>query len=159
MQDPPPVFDLLNELAAFATAVGQILSGNGVDWHVRPDGEEWSLTEVIWHLLDVEHEVHQSRFRDLIDRENVFLPGATSDDWVAQREYQKRDGRQALLDFLLARQQTLTLLGTIEDDTVWERRGRHAYFGPTSLHELLYLAVQHDRAHWEQIQALCDQMN
>lgn len=154
MQDPPPVPDLLNELAAFATAVGQALAGDAVDWHGRPADEEWSLTEVIWHLLDVEHEVHQSRFRDLIDQENAFLPGATADDWVTEREYQKRDGRQALYDFMLARQQTLALLATVETDDIWERRGRHAYFGPTSLHELLYLAVQHDRAHWQQIQSL-----
>ena len=35
-----------------------------------------------------------------------------------------------------------------------QRSGRHAYLGPTTLQELLYLAVQHDEAHWNQIQTL-----
>jgi len=37
---------------------------------------------------------------------------------------------------------------------VWETQGQHTFFGPTSLHELVYLAVQHDRVHGQQIDAL-----
>lgn len=36
----------------------------------------------------------------------------------------------------------------------WERTGTHAFFGTTSLQELINLAVQHDQAHWQQVQEL-----
>jgi hypothetical protein len=153
MQEPPPVAALLIELEAFATAVAQLLAGDDIDWQWRPDGDEWSITEVVCHLRDVEREVHQVRFRDLVAAENVFLPGVVADDWIQQRQYQLQDGRTALKDFLAARSQTLVLLEDVPD-SMWDRRGQHAFFGPTSLHELLNLAVEHDKAHFEQLIAL-----
>ncbi len=154
MQQPAPVPALLIELEAFATAVAQLLDSNDIDWQWRPDHAEWSLTEVICHLRDVEYEVHQVRFRDIIAAENVFLPGVTADDWIEQRQYQLQNGPAALNEFLAARRQTVVLLETIEDETLWKRRGQHAFFGPTSLHELLNLAVKHDQAHFDQLVAL-----
>lgn len=150
MQEPPPVTTLLIELEAFATAVAQLLEGEDIDWQWRPDGDEWSITEVMCHLRDVEREVHQVRFRDLIAAENVFLPGVVADDWIQQRQYQLQDGRAALRDFLVARSQTLVLLEDVPAQT-WDRRGQHAFFGLTSLHELLNLAVEHDKAHFDQL--------
>lgn len=153
MQAPPPVTTLLIELEAFATAVTQLLADDSIDWQWRPDENEWSITEVVCHLRDVEREVHQTRFRDLVAAENVFLPGVVADGWIQQRQYQMQDGRAALRDFLAARSQTLVLLEDVPEQ-LWDRRGQHAFFGPTSLHELLYLAAQHDKAHFDQLIAL-----
>lgn len=157
MQEPPPVQHLLVELEAFATAVDQLLAGEDIDWQWRPSPDDWSITEVICHLRDVEHEVHQARFRDLIAADNVFLPGVTADDWIEQRQYQLQDGRSALIEFLEARQQTIVMLAGIEE-AVWNRKGQHAFFGPTSLHELLNLVVQHDQAHFNQLVTLRHQV-
>lgn len=153
MQEPPPVSALLVELADFAARIQQALAPDEIDWQWRPAEDEWSLTEVACHLRDVEREVHQPRFRDLIASDNAFLPGATSDEWVAQRQYQRQDGRLALEDFVTARSQTVALLDGL-DEEIWERQGRHAFFGPTTMHELLNLAVKHDQAHWQQVTAL-----
>lgn len=153
MQEPPPVNALLIELEAFATAVAQLLADDEIDWQWRSEAGEWSITEVVCHLRDVEREVHQTRFRDLIAAENVFLPGVVADDWIQQRQYQQQDGPAALKDFLAARCQTLVLLEDMPE-AMWERRGQHAFFGPTSLHELLNLAVEHDEAHFDQLIAL-----
>jgi hypothetical protein len=150
MQEPPPVSALLVELADFAVKIQQALAPDEIDWQWRPAEDEWSLTEVACHLRDVEREVHQPRFRDLIASDNAFLPGATSDEWVRQRQYQRQDGRLALKDFVIARSQTVALLHGLDEET-WERQGRHAFFGPTTMHELLNLAVKHDQAHWQQI--------
>lgn len=160
MQNPPSVPALLDELMAFATAVARMLTSPDVDWLWRPSGDAWSLTEVVCHLRDVEREVHQPRFRDLIAADNAFLPGATADDWVKARQYHVRyNGPVALQEFLNARQQTFALLDGIRDETLWERRGQHAFFGPTSMHELLYLVVRHDRVHSDQITNLLQYEN
>lgn len=153
MQEPRPVPELLEELLVFATAVSNVLAAPELDWQKRPNTNEWSLTELVCHLRDVEIEVHQARFRALIAMDNAFLPGVTADEWVGPRQYQLQNGRSALATFLAARQETTTLLGQL-DEALWQRKGRHAFFGPTSMHELLNLVVKHDEAHLAQIVAL-----
>lgn len=153
LQETPPIADLLAELAQFATAVACSIAPNEVDWHWRPAAGEWCLTELLCHLRDVEREVHQVRFRALLTGDNAFIPGATSDDWVVEREYARQNGRLALTDFLAARRETVALL-PLPAAAFWQRQGRHSYFGPTTAHELLNLAVRHDQAHWQQLQTL-----
>lgn len=108
---------------------------------------------IICHLRDVEREVYHVRFKNLIQSENAFLPGASPDEWAEERNYAVQDGREALDSFLEARAETLTMLRGISAE-IWKRQGQHAYFGPTSMHELVYLAVRHDDLHWEQIRGL-----
>lgn len=154
MHNPPPVDDLLAELAGFPARLCEgIHAAAPPHWRYRPTVEEWSLTELVCHLRDVEQEVHQPRFRALIAQDNAFIAGADPDRWTAERVYQDEDGGEALTVFAAARQNTLVLLRPLPDE-MWQRRGRHAFFGPTSMHELLNLVVQHDRAHWEQVQNL-----
>ena len=155
MQNPPPISDLLAELRRFGTAVQQTLTSEPVDWQRRPTSAQWSLTEVLCHLRDVEREIHQARFQALLAKDDAFMPGATPDDWSEQRNYQEQDGRQALSDFVRARQETADLLQNV-DMTIWQRSGNHAFFGQTTMHELLYLVVQHDRVHWQQIMLLLE---
>ena len=153
MQNPPPVLTLLAELSRFGIVVQQAFTSNDLDWQQRPTPDQWSLTEVMCHLRDVEREVHQPRFEALLVRDNAFVPGATPDDWAEERNYQAQNGRDALAEFIRARQETAERLAHI-DASLWQRRGNHAFFGQTTMHELLYLAVQHDRTHWQQIQHL-----
>lgn len=153
MQNPPPVPDLLNELASFRDFATAIQAVPDRDWQVRPSPDEWSLTEIACHLRDVEREVHQSRLRALLREEGAFLPGVDADEWAGPRRYRDQDGRAALAEFLLARDETIALITPMTAD-LWQRRGQHTFFGPTSMQELVYLAVQHDRIHARQIQAL-----
>ena len=153
MQNPPPIPELLAELARFSTVVQQTLTAENIDWQRRQQPRQWSLTEVMCHLRDVEREVHQARFQTLLVRDGAFLAGAISDDWAEERDYQRQNGRQALTDFLAARRETVELLQNL-DDALWQRQGNHAFFGQTTMHELLYLVVQHDRGHGQQITEL-----
>lgn len=153
LQQPPPIAELLADLAEFATAVSLAVADEAVDWQWRPAPVEWSLTELFCHLRDVEREVHQARFRSILAADNAFIPGATADDWVLERDYARQNGRLALNDFLHARQETIAMLPPA-DYPFWQRQGRHSFFGPTTAHELLNLVVKHDKAHWEQLQKL-----
>lgn len=153
MQEPPPVADLLAQLRDFGTAVAGFLSAPAMAWQARPVPGEWSLTELACHLRDVEREVHQPRFQALLAKENAFLAGVVADEWVVERAYQTQDGRAALADFVRARQETVQLLSDVSP-TLWQRQGRHAFFGPTTMHELLNLMVKHDEAHLAQMEQL-----
>ncbi len=156
MIEPPPVNGLLAYLGQFAVNLEAALSPAAIDWAWRPAAEEWSLTELVCHLRDVEQEVHQPRFRAVMAQAGAFLPGVSADEWAEEREYWRENGRSALTDFLNARQETQAMLSPL-DDTMWQRQGSHSFFGPTSMHELLNLVVKHDQSHWRQVQALLKQ--
>ena len=137
-------------MATLAVNVSALATVEGIDWLRQPADDEWSLTEVMCHLRDVEREVHQVRFRLLISTENAFLPGVSADEWADERGYCFEDGRAAMRSFVSAREETMELLEPLGADA-WQRQGRHAFFGHTSMHELLYLVVRHDEIHWQQI--------
>lgn len=136
-----------------AANVNSLSTIDGIDWSSQPDDDEWSLTEVLCHLRDVEVEVHQARFRSLIEGESAFLHGVSADEWADERGYCFEDGQKAMNSYTVARQETLTLITPL-DERMWQRQGRHAFFGHTTMHELLYLVVRHDEIHWQQIQEL-----
>lgn len=153
MQEPPPLDQIVQSLEKFAVDVARVLAEPGISWQrCRKDGE-WTLTEVVCHLRDVEREVHQTRIETLMEEDGAFLPGAVADEWVVERAYAAQDGMNALDAFLEARAQTVALVRDLDQGAL-KRQGQHAFFGPTTLHELLYLIVQHDEAHWEQITGL-----
>lgn len=154
--NPPPVPELLAELASFRARLNRLGAAIAEPrWTARPSNAEWSLTEVVCHLRDVEIEVHQARIRALLAEDGAFLPGVDADEWADQRSYCIQDGPQALADFLGARGETIALLEPLSPD-IWERRGQHTFFGPTSLQEIVFLAVRHDRVHAEQIDRLLE---
>ncbi|MCL4871322.1 MAG: DinB family protein [Anaerolineae bacterium] len=157
MHELEPVPYLLTQMLAFVIQLqGMIDAAAILHWAHRPAPGSWSLTELLCHLRDVEQEVHQPRFRELLAKENAFIAGADPDRWAVERGYQQQDGARALADFVAARQETVAFLHPLPE-AIWQRRGRHAFFGPTSMHELLHLAVKHDQAHWPQLQAVITQ--
>jgi hypothetical protein len=121
-------------------------------WRFRPAPGEWSVTEIVCHLRDVDREVHLPRLHSLLVQEEPFMPGVVSDDWAAEREYWAQNGPHALDELRVARAELLALLPPAGDPT-WERRGRHTFFGPTSFWELVCLILEHDELHVEQVEA------
>jgi hypothetical protein len=150
MQNPPPVTDLLAELEAFREYIAEILRDDGLDWDWRPREPDWALNEIACHLRDVEAEVHQPRIQAILDSNNAFIQGLDADQWAGPRKYREQDGRAALIEFMDARATTHSLL-VAQPAAAWQRVGQHTFFGPTTLQEIVYLAVQHDRVHAEQI--------
>jgi len=153
MINPPPIPDLLAELRRFRTRITRLMDDLQVDWHARPSAGAWSLTEVACHLRDVEREVHQYRLRAILEADNAFIAGVDADEWANIRDYQEQDGLTATRDFLDLRDETVAILAGLPS-VAWRRQGQHSFFGPTTLQELVYLAVQHDRAHARQIAEL-----
>lgn len=158
MQAPPPVPNLLNQIASLATSIQSALAQPGIDWHFQPEDGGWSLTEVVCHLRDVEIEVHQARFKAILEEDMAFLPGVSADEWADLRQYQDQNGLIAVSEFMKGRQDTLEMLQDLRPEA-WEKQGRHAFFGPTSLHEILFLLARHDDIHMEQIRAILSEQN
>lgn len=118
-------------------------------WLNRPEPTEWSITEILCHLRDVELEINLPRLKRIITGENPFLPGINSDTWINERMYSQQDGREALQSFADARFQLIECLMNLDPDA-WELPARHAIFGPTNLRELISFITTHDRSHIQQ---------
>ena len=141
---------LLAVLRSTPAALATLCSHQSPDLGKRPSANEWSPSEVLCHLRDVDAEVNLPRLHKVINERNPFLPGQDTDPWAEARQYCKQDGLQALEDFIQARLQVLSLLEDLPQES-WELRARHAIFGPTNLRELVNIITGHDILHVQQI--------
>lgn len=117
---------------------------------IRPAPAEWSIVEIICHMRDVEREVFLPRLQKIVKEDNPFLSGQDTDRWAEERDYILQNGQVALDDFLATRLELLALLESLSLDD-WDRRARHAIFGPTRLDELVNINAGHDRLHIQQV--------
>lgn len=136
---------------------GELSPLTEAQWKARPDAQDWSLTEAICHLRDVDAEVNVPRLNLVLNNDNPFISGAITDPWAIERNYQAQDGPEALQAWAGFRQQLVTELRA-QPPSVWQRTARHALFGPSTLAEIMGWALDHDRLHLEQARNLLRQV-
>ena len=122
------------------------------EWSQRSQPDEWSLTEILCHLRDVEVEVNLPRLEKLISENNPFIPGQDTDKWADERRYIQQDGQSALSRFNYARSTFNNRLSALTPEE-WQRPAWHTIFGPTNLNEIVSIHAGHDRLHIQQILA------
>lgn len=119
-------------------------------WTIKPSPNEWSLTEVVCHLRDVEKKVNLPRINLILENENAFIPGIDTDQWAKEFDYNTQSGQNAFREYIAARQETISILSNLSEEG-WKKPSRHAIFGPTNLLELASIMAGHDRLHVAQI--------
>jgi FMN phosphatase YigB (HAD superfamily) len=137
-------------LCSTPAALATLFRLNPLNLDKQPAASEWSAGEVLCHLRDVDVEVNLPRLQKVLHEPNPFLPGEDTDPWAESRRYCDQDPSQALLDFISIRMDILELLRNITPED-WERRARHAIFGPTHLRELVNIIAGHDILHVQQV--------
>ena len=118
-------------------------------WNVRPGREDWSFTEMLCHLRDVDAEVNLPRLEQVLRDENAFISAQVTDPWAEERGYIHQDGPAAFAEFCAGRARLVGQLKSL-DTSAWQKTARHTIFGPTTLRELIALAADHDRSHLRQ---------
>jgi FMN phosphatase YigB (HAD superfamily) len=121
------------------------------EWPSCPAEEGWGPVEIACHLRDVEREITQPRLKKMVAEENPYLPAVESDQWAEERNYRSQNGPAALAEFTRARKETIAQLRGLSPAD-WQRPGRHALFGPTTLAEQAQFSARHDLLHIEQLQ-------
>jgi len=150
-----PSYKSIESILSIFSATPASLQGLlcGIDdfkWTERPENDEWSLTELICHLRDIEREVHKMQIKIFESKIDPFIPRPDTSVWASQRDYLHEDGHAALHAFIDARRETLDMLeGLSEED--WRRKARHAIFGPTNFMEIISFAARHDGLHLQQV--------
>ncbi len=122
-------------------------------WKQKPSASEWTLTELICHLRDTEREIHHMQLRLFNGQDEPFIPRPDTGVWANQRDYFHEDGLTALREFNEARRVNLEFLKTVPEDA-WQRKARHAIFGPTNFREIAGFMTDHDRMHIQQTYSL-----
>ena len=141
---------LLAILRSTPAALATLCRQKPLNLSKRPVPNEWSPSEVMCHLRDVDAEVNLWRLQKIINESNPFIPGQETDQWADARQYCLQDGLQALSDFTKERKQLLKLLENLSEAD-WSRPARHAIFGPTTLRELVNIIAGHDILHVQQV--------
>jgi FMN phosphatase YigB (HAD superfamily) len=141
---PPSVLARLHgQLGALLTLLGDLAPEV---WSRRPAPGAWSLTEIICHLRDIDHEVHTPRFELILSTDYPFLPAIDTDRWADERDYAAQSGPEALAVLAERRVQQLLRLEALPRHS-WERQARHALLGPTRLAEVASIAADHELLH------------
>lgn len=126
-------------------------------WHQHPLEEEWSITQILCHLLEREKIEHYPRLQEIAKEDEPFIvaPPPPPGPEVAPC---LNDGFLVAHQFKAVRLETLAFLERLEVE-LWQKPARHSIFGPTTLLEMAHFTAQHDRLHLNQLcqtQGRCD---
>jgi FMN phosphatase YigB (HAD superfamily) len=146
---------LLAVLLSTSAVLEGALGANTVellDFNLLP--QEWSITEVLCHLRDVEIEVNIPRIKKILRDGNPFIIGENTDRWADERNYARQSGENALVEFMNVRGETLDILGKLT--TEWDRPARHSILGSITLRELVGVMAGHDKNHIRQIHTILE---
>lgn len=157
-----PSFKTMDSILSLLPATPATLNGmlNGLDaasWSLKTAADDWSLTELICHLRDTEREIYHMQIGFFKEQGEPFIPRPDTSVWASQRDYLHEDGALALKEFNEARRETVNLLRNIPVEE-WERKARHAIFGPTNFLEVISFFADHDRMHIQQAWATLRKM-
>jgi FMN phosphatase YigB (HAD superfamily) len=126
-------------------------------WSQEPVPGDWSLSEIACHLRDTEREVHAMQLDLLIEKPEAFIPRPDSGVWASERDYLSENGSAALEEFSAARIEIREKIKKMPVE-IWNRKARHAIFGPTNFLEIVGFIADHDRLHlqqaWKTLQSL-----
>jgi len=153
-----PSFTSKDAIMAIHSSTPAVMNGllkniSSDGWKRKPSANEWTLTELVCHLRDTEREIHAMQLKIFNGHEQPFIPRPDTGVWASQRDYLHEDGDAVLREFNAARRDTSDILKNTPDAD-WERKARHAIFGPTNFREIVGFMADHDRMHIQQAWSL-----
>jgi hypothetical protein len=139
----------------------------------RPDAANWSATEILCHLRDIE-ELAMTRYRLMLamDEPKVMVAGAAMPDpaqwglrdgelaidperWAEERQYARCDPAAAVAAFTRRRREALDLFARLTADQ--RRRGcQHPRFGRVTFADWAGLMAAHDDNHLAQLERVLE---
>jgi uncharacterized damage-inducible protein DinB len=148
-----PLAELRDALAATPDRVAALAAGlDAKTLRERPEPGEWSMKEVLAHLMELERGLFLPRFRLMATQERPRFEAFDPIAWARERD--RREGRfeDDLAAFRRARADTLAYLVTLPAGAA-ERPGLSGHFGPLTLAQYVTHAADHDLEHLAQMRA------
>jgi hypothetical protein len=126
-----------------------VLNDAASDLRRRPAAAEWSVLELLGHLVDAE-TVMSGRFRWTVSQDEPPLLGYDQDLWVARLRHNDGQPDELLAVFSALRGANLQLWRRSSADDR-QRVAMHAERGPESYELMFRMLAGHDRFHLEQM--------
>jgi hypothetical protein len=128
-----------------------VARGRGSRLRRRPRPREWSVVEVLAHLLDGEVALG-FRIRKLAAEPGAAIAAWDQEKWTPGLRHRRADPRTILAAFAALRADTVGLVRRL---TPAQRRaaGRHPEYGRLRIDQLLGHWAEHDLLHLEQIRS------
>src|SRR5712691_5100743 len=165
-----PLDERLKRLARTPDDLAAAIAGrDAAELARRPDAQNWSPTEIICHLRDIE-EICMMRFRTMLAMEEpkVLVVGARvanpaewglggtelaidPERWAGERQYSRCDPDAALEAFRRRRRDSLDLFGRLAREQ-WQRGCQHPTLGRVTFVDWTALMAAHDDNHLAQVE-------
>ena len=117
----------------------------------RPRASDWSVLEVLNHLIDEEREDFPARLRVVLAATDARWAPIAPQAWVKQRRYNQRDLAESITAFRSERASSLKWLRALPQRTPWRRKYAH---GDLTAGDLLVAWTAHDVLHLRQLTEL-----
>lgn len=119
----------------------------------KPRGDEFSATENVCHLRDIEEEGYSVRIRRLMEETEPFLNDLDGARLASERDYNSQNMHEALDRFARARNGNVSAVRFLTPDGL-NRRGMFEGTGTVTLGRLLVMMREHDEAHIKELETL-----
>ena len=138
-------------LAAFPDQLKRQIQGlDEAALRFRPAPDEWSILELVGHIIDV-GALWPGRTRQMLATDNPAL-AAVDPSWVRQRDYHNKQASFLLISLAEQRAEYVEFLRMLRPAQL-ARTGIHPTRGPITVEQGIAALADHDRGHSEQIAA------
>ncbi|GHO46740.1 DinB family protein [Ktedonospora formicarum] len=134
------------------TRLTATLSDEVLDYHPGP--EEWSIREILAHLVDDEMFVMRTRLERIVREEYPTLVPNDEKLWHSQRNTSRDTVSELLRDFAIQRAASLNIIGFLREDD-WKRTAYHPEEGDLTTEIWVEHWANHDIVHLRQIERNC----
>ena len=122
----------------------------------RPAPGEWSIKEILGHLIIAEELGLVGRIRALMASDEPTLALWDQVAIARERNDDARDARELLDEFEVTRERNLSLVRSLQPADL-ERGGHHPEIGYVRVSDFMHEWVYHDQAHLQQILQIVQQ--
>ncbi|MFG0330554.1 MAG: DinB family protein [Phycisphaerales bacterium] len=142
---------LIASLERFGGVLLAIVGGLPTEVAARqgPKGE-WSILEIVAHLLDEEREDFRARLESTLFTPEKAWPPIDPQGWAEARSYRERPLPIVAAEFVGEREISVAWLHELEAPD-WSRAHVHPRLGPIRAGDLLAAWAAHDWLHFRQI--------
>lgn len=126
------------------------VSDEALDFHAGPG--EWSVREILAHLVDDEMYVMRLRLERIVKEEHPHLTPHDEQKWYASRNTTRDQLDELLADFSLQRAASLGIIKMLREED-WTRQGTQPEYGTFTGEGQLSMWAEHDTVHLRQIES------
>ena len=116
------------------------------DVHYRTSEQEWSIKEMLGHLIDTDRDIWWPRIVSLLERDECVFTDVDQNELVVRHHWQSLPTEDILAQLMRVRWDYAMKLNAIPD-VMFHRSGSHPTLGSVSLLRIVDILVAHD-AHY-----------